>query len=345
MRIENTTPFETELTGTFETSAHEAVVVAAKATFELPREPDGACVLAEDQVPLFFADEFGADPETDATVYENDFAPFKPRCDVLARGPAVAPNGRPATELAVGIRLGNWSKSFAVHGSRIWLRGATGYRVSDKRPFTRQDIGYDHAFGGTDPDPSDPSRAATFERNPCGVGFYPLRPDREGLALPNTSELRREITDHLGPHDPMAFGPLGRSWLPRRTFAGTYDEAWLEHRMPFLPNDFDARYHQAAAPDQQVPYPNGGERLEIVHLSAVPRIRTHLPRAQVLMTFQRKSGRATQKVANLDTVLLMPDTFRLCLTWRAKLVCERDLFEIDSIVVSATLDDERVTAR
>ena len=47
-----------------------------------------------------------------------------------------------------------------------------------------QHIGYDHAFGGTDPDPGDPSRAATFEENPLGLGYYPHLPDRDGLATP-----------------------------------------------------------------------------------------------------------------------------------------------------------------
>jgi hypothetical protein len=203
-----------------------------------------------------------------------------------------------------------------VQGSRIWLRGARGFVISDKRPFTRQNIDYDVAFGGIDPYLDDPKKFATFEPNPSGLGYYPLRKDRNALPLPNTSELDREITDHVGPHPPMAFGPLGRTWLPRRSYAGTYDDAWLETRMPLVPHDFDDRYFQAAPPDQQVPYPQGGERLEIVHLSEVPRIRTALPRVQVVMTFQRKSGRVTQRICNLDTVLLMPDDLRLCLTWR-----------------------------
>ena len=53
----------------------------------------------------------------------------------------------------------------------------------------------------------------------------------------------------------MAYGPLGRGWPQRARYAGTYDQAWLDDHFPFLPPDFDDRYHQAAPPDQQMPHP------------------------------------------------------------------------------------------
>ncbi len=49
----------------------------------------------------------------------------------------------------------------------------------------------------------------------------------------------------------MAFGPIGRSWQQRIKWAGTYDDQWMRHQYPFLPNDFDEHYFQAAPEDQQ----------------------------------------------------------------------------------------------
>ena len=57
------------------------------------------------------------------------------------------------------------------------------------------------------------------------------------------------------------------------------------------------------------------------------------------MTFERKSGRVTQRIANLDTVLFLPETARMCLTWRTRITAERDLFEFArAIVVERPLD-------
>lgn len=41
---------------------------------------------------------------------------------------------------------------------------------------------------------------------------------------------------------------MGRSWQPRLRYAGTYDQHWMDERLPFLPEDFDLRYFQSAPP-------------------------------------------------------------------------------------------------
>lgn len=335
MFLDNTTPFQAELTAGLEASGHEHLVVAVKGTFVLPAERGAPCLLASEQQPLILGDVFGADPAQDCVRFENDFAPFKPKCDVIVHGPALAPDGKPVTQLPVGIRIGAWSKHFLALGSRIWLGGAVGAYVSDMRPFVRQAIDYDHAYGGTDPDPDRPGHARTFETNPVGRGFYPLREDLEGSPVAQTMVAGGDDpVSRNGSYPPMALGPVGRAWLPRRTWAGTYDEAWIRDRMPIPPGDLDSRYFQATAPDQWIAFPRGGEPVEIVHLTPVPRIMTHLPSLATVVTFTRRPGRVTQKIANLDTVLVMGEAMLLCLTWRTRLIADRDLFEIESITVS-----------
>ena len=333
MYVDNPTPFDAQMNVALESSGREVVIVAVKGSFDLPAKSGGAAALSETQEPLFMGDVFGPDPESDATVFENDFAPFKPRCDVLCHGPALAPGGRPVSTLNVGLRLGGWSKAFSVNGPRIWLKGAAGYHVSDIRPFARLDIGYDQAWGGVDPDPDSPGRAATCQENPSGVGYYPYLPDREGAPLPQTSEIGRIIQDTSGPHRPMAFGPLGRHWLPRRTHSGTYDEDWAEHRAPIPPEDLNPLYFQAAPPDQQIAYPKGGEPIEIMNMVEEGRLGTYLPRDRITISFLRKNGPVSQKIGLLDTVLVLPEMRKICLTWRSRFRTERDLHEVDEILI------------
>ena len=49
---------------------------------------------------------------------------------------------------------------------------------------------------------------------------------------------------------PIGFGPVPRFAKARVRYAGTYDEHWIENVLPFLPQDFDDRYFQAAPEDQ-----------------------------------------------------------------------------------------------
>lgn len=341
MYLDNTSPFEAEFTMSLDQKGHEVVVLAVKGTYDFPTEPGTVAPLAAHQLKVLLADVFGPDPARDAPIAENDLAPFKLRCDVLVHGPAFAPRGEPTTQLNVGVRIGGWSKAFSVNGERIWLKSGYGYRISDPRPFTRQDISYNVAWGGVDPVPNDPIDAATCEENPSGKGYYPHRPEREGAPLPVTAERGNTIMDRHGPHRPMAFGPLGRTWLPRRAHVGTYDDAWLENRMPLMPHDFNQQYFQAAPPDQLIAYPRGGEPVELVNLSPAGREQMTLPNDRVIVNFVRKVGPVTQKIANLDTVLFLPESGKLCLTWRTRFVTSRDIHDLRSITIRR--ESERAT--
>ena len=52
--------------------------------------------------------------------------------------------------------------------------------------------------------------------------------------------------------EPIGFRPVSRFSRDRVRFAGTYDQNWIDEVLPFLPQDFDERYFQAAPQDQQL---------------------------------------------------------------------------------------------
>ncbi|MBU2959874.1 DUF2169 domain-containing protein [Citreicella sp. C3M06] len=332
MQLTNTSPMVAQTGFGFDLAGREIVLVVIKARYDFP-EPGGVPQLAELQPEPLYCDVFGANPETDAPVLENDFALMKPLCDVVCDGMAMAPGGRPVTALTVGMRLGRWQKVFEVSGPRIWLRSGLGHRVSDPRAFAELAIGYDHAWGGSDPDPLIPGHAATWQENPCGVGYYPNRAEREGAPLPVTYQPGKPVNDALGPYQPMALGPVGRSWLPRRRHTGTYDQHWLDHRTPLLPEDFDFRYFQCAASDQQIAYPQGGEPLELLGLTPEGRFGMTLPRERLVLSFLRKNGPVSQKLPNLDTIVVHPQRRQLSLTWRSRFSCNRDLHDLAEITL------------
>jgi hypothetical protein len=131
----------------------------------------------------------------------------------------------------------------------------------------------------------------------------------------------------------MSFGPIGRSWIPRPSLAGTYDQKWLDEVFPFLPSDFDPLYHQCAPADQQMMPPQGGEEVELVHLTREGRTRFRLPRMEVPVEFTTSESVRTEVRATLDTVVIEPDRRLLFLVWRASFALKKNVFELAQAVV------------
>ena len=318
----------------------ESLVVVIKGTFRFPRddEPTTHFALHELQLPLAMADTFTGAPGMSAPLTEADFAPCKPRCDILLIGSAHAPHGQPVPRLDVGLAIGGWHKRFTAVGPRHWDCGLATLRASPPAPFTCQPIGYDVAFGGCDLRHDDPARHAAFMANPVGRGFHRhLKPEWvDGQPLPLTEAIGEAITDPSGDYPPMAFGPIGRHWTPRGPRAGTYDDAWLAEHFPFLPPDFDPRYHQAAPDDQQVPpgfFHQAPVEVRLAHLTPAGSTRFTLPQLSApVHVFPRRGSREDHE-AVLDTLVIEPDLQRYTLTWRMVRPLRRDLFEIAQVLV------------
>jgi hypothetical protein len=334
MELINSTRMVAGYTMGMEPSGRELLVVVVKGTFQLPAAPESVR-LHDVQVPLTMSDVFFGEPGRSAPQYEAEFAPRKHRCDVLLNASAHAPGGRPATRVQVGVRIGAWAKTFAVVGDRHWEAGVSGIGVTPTVPFARMPITYDRAFGGTDDRSDDPSQHAAFLANPSGRGFHKsLRNEWvDGSPLPNTEEDGKPVTWVSGDYTPMSFGAVGRHWVPRCRFAGTYDEQWLENHFPFLPPDFDERYYQAAPLDQQIPHPHGGERIDLVNLTADGRAAFVLPPFDAPIHYFLKKGDREDSTLTLDTMMIEPDLQRFTLTWRATRAIRRNMFEVAQIVV------------
>lgn len=347
MKLVNETRFQTGWNMGFRPDGREVVVVVAKGTYELrPSDPRGV-QLADEQEPLIESDKFGANPAFDAPVCENDFALFKPMCDVLVDARAYAPHAQPCERVHVGLRVASCVKSFAVVGRRIWLRTQRSTHATNPIPFLVQPISYDMAYGGTDTDPHNPANARSYLTNPAGTGFRVFPDNIDQTPLPTTEELGNPVMSLTANYRPMALGPIGRHWEPRFRLAGTYDRKWQEEKLPFLPDDFSYFYFQATAPDQQIPYPTGGEPIELLNLSKDGRIHSAIPREGVYVTFVTKAGDVAPTAANLDTIWIDPEKSRLVMTWRCTRALDRNLFELREMVVeqSTSYSRGRVRAR
>ncbi|PTV94334.1 hypothetical protein C8J27_10869 [Rhodobacter aestuarii] len=335
MQIDASPGLVTGFTLGLDPDGRENVVVVIKRTYAFPSAPDRPCTLADVPEGLATADTFWGAPGFSSPRDESDFAPRKPYCDVLVEAVAHAPGGRLARRVPTGLRLGNLSKQIDVVGDRVWQEAGARPTISEATPFNLMPITYDRAFGGVDAlDPEDDPPPA-YAKNPVGRGWH--QPGNRGLLdgqpLPNTEQPGRPVTLPWEHHAPMSYGPLGRGWPERLRHGGTYDQNWIDNVFPFLPADFDPRYHQAAPPDQQMPAPIGGELVELHNLTPEGYTAFPLPSADMPVLFVRARAPDVSTQAMLDTVVIRPAARQFSLTWRASLPLTRDIFEVPSCIV------------
>lgn len=317
-----------------EPSGRELLVVVIKGTFVLPK-PGEAVRLADEQLPLVMADTFTGEPGFSAPVLEVDFAPRKPRCDVLLTGHARAPAGRVVQRLRAGLRVGTLHKVFDVVGDRVWRAGVATFSATEPLPFSEMPVSYDRAYGGADRRPEDEREHDAYLPNPVGRGWHKhLKPAWvDGAPLPNTEEVGRSVSFPGDKYTPMALGPLGRGWPQRARFAGTYDQDWLDHVFPFLPKDFDERYYQAAPVDQQIALPQGPLDVELTGFTADGPRQFTLPHFEAPVHVFPKRGEREDYTAQLDTIAI--DTDRECFTmsWRVARPLKKSMHEIAQVLV------------
>lgn len=334
MEIVNATRMTAGYTLGLDPDGRERVVVVVKGAFTLP-EQGRAPALADEQVPLVMADEFFGEPGLSAMRYESEFAPVKPRCDVLLQGSAWAPRGRATDRVNVRMSVGSMSKSLDVLGERTFERMLGFSIASAAMPFERMPFHYGTAFGGSEPHPSKEGRSKAFGPNPVGVGYYPYSRGKvlNGKPLANTARPGESPTSRKGSYAPMALGPIGRNFAARYRLAGTYDQNWIDNVAPFLPADFDPRYFQSAPADQQIDHPKGGERVELVNLTPDGLRSFELPKLDVPLEITNVDYQRIQLEAKLDTLFFEPDLGRFVVLWRAAHPLKRNMLELRQCVV------------
>jgi len=309
------------------------LVMAAKATYDFPEQSGGPLKLAKEQAELLDEDVYSADPETSPPSLENDYAPFKPRCDIIVHACAYAPGGEPIERIRVGAIVGDWQKQFDVVGNRYWLKGLAGWKPSSPEPFVKKELSWMSAYGGIDE--YKEGQAEYCMLNPAGVGFWHKLNDRlNGMPVPNTEQADRPIKMPGGNYIPQGFGPIGRHWEPRRQYAGTYDEKWEAQKAPFLPDDFDEQFYQCAPADQQVAFLKGGESIYLHHLTEEAALQFQLPdKLTVVMSVIKRGGQRVSLNPCADTLIIDAEQKKLSVVWRAHIPLKIGTKEVEALLV------------
>lgn len=336
MEIRNRTPLVAAWTVTLGKDAAESACVAVRGTWDIAE--NGRLTLVAEPPPFAPVDECVGEPGLSSIRYEADTGPMKPATDCALVGSAVAPNaaGGRARQLSVVFRVGPLARRAQVTGERKRLFWFLRWWNSPAAPFARVPLRWELASGGTDTSPKSEKQHAMDPRNPYGRGFR-----ARGSALPQAGALLPQIVapggcrPFGGRPEPVGFGLTGPQWAHRRPYAGTYEEAWRENRCPLLPEDFDERFHLAAAPGlSTTKHLVGGEPVEVRGCTKGGTLTFKLPRVTPAVTLTL--GGAPEPVEmKIVTVTVDTDAMQLRVLWRGALRVHGRLPKLSRIDVTA----------
>ncbi len=321
LQLENKTPFAANITVLPNEEGLDTLFIMARATFKI----GSRWVLVEEQPMPVEVDEYYGEPGETSIHYPSEYHLGKLATDIIVLGDAHVPQDQQAKTLDVSLTVGELSKTVKILGDRVWQNGIP----SQPQPFTSMPLSYEKAYGGVCK-AEDGSLLSGEERNPIGVGYLGdyKEADMEGTPLPNIEDPEQLIQSLKDQPQPAGFGAIPPHWHPRAGYAGTYDEAWEENRMPYLPLDFDKQFFNAAHPGLIYPgYLQGGELVSISNMHPNGNLQFQLP-AIHLMARARIGNRVQPLSFNLETLILEPNDLQVSLNWRASIACGKVLSQV-----------------
>lgn len=341
MRLTSSLPFPHVTFKHWAGDDSEAAVLIVKGTFGI--NPDGGLGVTQEQPPIVEVDAFWGEANASSLRVEQEIAPAKPRTDVTVCAIARSPDGEKLPEWPVSIEIrGRVFYEFHVRGPSEWRKTRSGWSLSDPEPVTEAPLRYELAYGGSAPTDGEPEFHAF---NPVGMGLATdaLLERDDPIPAPQIGDIAEFMADDVTAAMTVhGLGPIAKAWLPRRTGAGTFNDAWKATRHPRMPKDYSFAFWNAAPKRLQLePYLSGGEQFILNGFSHKPtEITFTLPAIGVVAHRDAPDGpgaRLHLTDVAIDIADADPARHRVTLIWRG-LFAAPD--EIEAIHISAASTGE-----
>jgi hypothetical protein len=332
LQLKNNTPFAPGMALFPNEKGIDTFYAIMKATFTL-----GDMIrVAEEQIPPAQADEYWDKPGESSLRYASDMHLGKLSTDVVLNGQAWAPDGGTIDWLDTAVTVAERQKFVRVYGDRWFSKGITGLSITAPEPFESIPLVYERAFGGTHVIDEDKGKIKAENRNPVGAGFKGKlgSGDLDGQPAPNLEDPYHPFKGPTNSCIPACYGFIAPNWMPRVQYAGTYDEAWQKNRMPYLPDDFDKRFFNAACPKLTFDkYLEGGEPVELLNVHPAGPLEFNLPTCRFSVEVQIK-GKPHKLSMKCETVLFEPDENRFCMIYRDSVACDKKALNVEQVTFS-----------
>lgn len=368
MEFRNLTPFSVMNYKMLDTDDKEHHVIAMKVKYSLVHFSDDIYqAKIETNESLCIQDQYLSAPLCSGVRSESDLSPFKPYCDVIIIGSAIAPDSKPVTQFPVSLTVTENNirlidKTINIFGKRCLKKINGRWELQSPDLFTTLPLGYEYAFGGEckiyadehynkiddqyllsennrrfhPENPLPPIAHDYHPFNPAGKGYiqnwYIKAKDIDYIEIHRIEDIKYpfDINEYINVITadkdlnaacfmPAGFGVITRSWQPRLSKAGTYDDTWINDRHPYLPKDFDFNYWNSAPADQQISYPGNDITIRVTNMTHSGSLQVTLPGHRAFLLARLENGPILPVALNLDTIILDTDTLSLLLTFRQKL--------------------------
>lgn len=240
--------------------------------------------------------------------YPSDWVPRKPFGEFMAVGTAYGPPDAEPGGFQVRITVGKASKSLDVIGDRLWHTSMLGaHSPGPAAPVQSVPLRYDHAWGGP-----------KYPFNPVGCGYRTAH-------MPNLEVPGDHAAKYSAQAQPAGFAPIPPSWPQRSEKLRGPEGRWNRHRWPWLPEQFDYSFYNAAPPDQWIAgFFTGDEALRFENMHREHAVyATRLPgvRARCFVTKHPEKDVSLppslcEVPLSLDTLWVDMDQEKLVLVWR-----------------------------
>ncbi len=255
----------------------------------------------------------------------------KQNAEMVVHGSCFVTNGKAQTTSRVSASLGSITKELVVFGYRNWIKGlGVGWGVSAPQSFTEMPVSYQYAFGGK----GHPANEQGKGINEVDTDFGPSIP------LPNIEYENQLISSPGDRPKPASLNRMDILCEQRLSNAGTYDQAYIENRMPGFPDDLNYDYFNDAAPDQWLNgFFKGDEAFEICNMNPQKAvIKGKLPEVlgRCFVNHKINDGIHFKEIpVQLDTVWFFPETELGVQIHRGTIeVNEDDAADIEQILIA-----------
>lgn len=319
MENRNTTFAETGHFAGKSRDGKDQLICMFKATYEVAE--DGALTAAEEQPPLQLEDVYLGQPGESTLLEAGDLSLGRPRTEFGVIGSIYPEAGETNTGL-FQLKVGPLERQIRAFGIRRWQQRMSLPKLTDAEPFDKVPLHFEYAFGGVDQRHEDPKKHGYESRNPIGQGFLlaHTKIDFNEISVPQLEDPQHLIKSPYDKPPPACSAFIPPHWEPRKSLAGTYDDAWDRERKPLLPNDFDPLFCHAV--DERQIFPErarGDETVEIHGLQPATqqggRLALTLPGLQPTCEIEFQHFQPEPVPLHLEKIVVNAETRRLVMLW------------------------------